>query len=85
MTFQEITLRMGRRDVDKELLRRYHLWRARFIDVILCLCTIIFLLNIYECHFNNESTIYPKDIASPFDSTEYIYDDLRKAVTRVCN
>lgn len=84
MTSQEMTLRVGRREVDKELLRRYHLWRSRFIDVILCLITIIFLLNVYACQFST-SNKYPEGIISKFDSTEYIYDDLRKAITRTCN
>lgn len=85
MTFQDITSRMGRRDVDKELLKRYHLWRARFFDVILCLITIILLLNIYKCSLKEKPEKVINEITSIFDSSEYIYDDLRKAITRVCD
>jgi hypothetical protein len=88
MINNDIIARVGRRDMDKTIYNKYVLWRTRFIDVILCLGTIVILLNVYECSLRGKPIKVVSNITSLFDSNlqdEFIYDDLRKAITRVCN
>ena len=75
--------RLGRRLMDKELLKRYHKWKSRFIDVILCLITVLFILNLDTCMGMD---FLKKNKGTSFINMDtIIYDDLRKAVTRVCD